>query len=50
VVSNKVEAAYKRTSFFDRRRTLMEKWASFCMATKPIKQPSLAVEMEEECA
>lgn len=28
-VSNKVEAAYRRTDLFDRRRALMEEWASF---------------------
>jgi integrase len=28
-VSNKVEAAYRRTDFFDRRRALMDEWAAY---------------------
>ena len=28
-VRNKVEAAYNRTDLFERRRTLMEQWASY---------------------
>lgn len=28
---NKVVAAYARTTFLDRRRTLMQEWATFCM-------------------
>lgn len=30
VVSNKVEAAYRRTDFLDKRRLLMRDWAAFC--------------------
>lgn len=30
-VPNAVEAAYRRTDFFDKRRTLMEAWARHCM-------------------
>jgi integrase len=30
VVSDKTIAAYKRTTFFDRRRQLMDEWAKFC--------------------
>lgn len=30
VVGDKVEAAYRRGDLFDRRRTLMEAWATFC--------------------
>lgn len=30
VVRNKVEAAYRRTDLFERRRRLMEDWASYC--------------------
>lgn len=30
-VSNKVEAAYRRTDFLDKRRLLMRDWAAFCM-------------------
>lgn len=29
-IPNKVEAAYKRTNFFDKRRKLMSAWAVFC--------------------
>jgi integrase len=29
-VSNKVEAAYRRTDFLDKRRLLMRDWAAFC--------------------
>ena len=30
VVGNKVEAAYRRTDLFERRRKLMDDWASAC--------------------
>lgn len=30
-VPNKVEAAYKRTNFLEKRRALMEEWGAFCM-------------------
>ena len=33
-VENKVEAAYLRTTLFDKRRRLMESWANFAL-TKP---------------
>jgi len=29
-VSNKVEAAYRRTDLFEKRRRLMQQWATFC--------------------
>jgi integrase len=32
-VPNAVEAAYRRTNFFDKRRTLMEAWARHCMSS-----------------
>jgi integrase len=32
VVEDKVEAAYRRSDLFDRRRKLMEAWAGFVMA------------------
>ncbi|RYY26327.1 MAG: site-specific integrase [Sphingomonadales bacterium] len=32
-VSNKVEAAYRRTDFLDKRRLLMLDWAAFCKKT-----------------
>jgi integrase len=31
-VENKVEAAYRRGDLFEKRRRLMDAWASFCMA------------------
>ena len=30
--TNKVEAAYKRTDFLEKRRALMRDWADFCMS------------------
>jgi integrase len=36
-VSNKVEAAYRRTDFLDKRRLLMRDWAAFC---KNVPAPS----------
>ena len=32
-VSNAVEAAYRRTDFFDKRRVLMEAWGEFAAAS-----------------
>jgi integrase len=34
VIENKAEAAYRRTDLFDKRRKLMEAWASYCAAPK----------------
>ncbi len=31
-VRDKVEAAYRRTDLFDKRRDLMDQWARFCMS------------------
>ena len=33
-VANKVEAAYRRGDLFEKRRTLMEAWAAYCLAAK----------------
>lgn len=33
VISNRVEAAYNRSSQLERRRTLMLAWAQFCAAS-----------------
>jgi integrase len=41
-VSNKVEAAYRRGDLFEKRRRLMESWASFCTAAEPGTQSNLA--------
>ena len=30
-----IERAYKRTTFFDHRRKLMEAWADYCEARRP---------------
>lgn len=32
-IENKVEAAYRRTDFFEKRRALMDDWASYCDGT-----------------
>jgi integrase len=29
-ITNKVEAAYRRTDFLQKRRALMDEWAEFC--------------------
>jgi integrase len=34
VVDDKVEAAYRRTDLFDKRRRLMDAWAKFCATVK----------------
>lgn len=31
-ISNKVEAAYRRGNLLDKRRTLMDAWATYCFA------------------
>ena len=33
-ISGPVEASYKRTSFIDRRRILMRRWAQFCCSAE----------------
>ena len=33
VLSDKVEAAYRRTTLFERRRELMDTWSAFATAT-----------------
>jgi len=32
-ISNKVEAAYRRGDLFDKRRRLMDDWATYCAST-----------------
>jgi hypothetical protein len=39
-IANAVEAAYRRTDFFDRRRVLMDEWAEFLLAQKSTTHPS----------
>jgi len=36
-VGSKVEAAYRRGDMFDKRRRLMDAWATFCM-TAPVER------------
>jgi integrase len=36
-IPDKVEAAYKRTTFFDKRRKLMEAWARYCCSPPAAK-------------
>jgi hypothetical protein len=33
-IPNKVEAAYRRTDFLEKRRKLMEAWGAFCSASE----------------
>ena len=33
VISDELERAYRRGSFFDKRRRLMDQWAAFCLAS-----------------
>jgi integrase len=35
VLENRVEAAYRRSDLFEKRRTLMEEWADFSSARQP---------------
>jgi integrase len=46
-VSNKVEAAYRRTDFLDKRRLLMRDWAMFC---KKVPQPKADAQEGEQSA
>ena len=41
-VSNKVEAAYRRSDLFDKRRRLMDDWAKFCGTVQPAIQNNVA--------
>jgi integrase len=33
-LQNKVEAAYRRTDYFEKRRAMMDDWATFCMSAR----------------
>jgi integrase len=35
-VANKVEAAYRRTNYLDKRREMMADWATFCTRTASV--------------
>ena len=39
-IANKVEAAYRRGKLIERRRALMEDWASYCMSTCTTYSPT----------
>ena len=39
VVADKVEAAYRRTDLLEKRRKLMEAWASYCERTSAVVVP-----------
>jgi integrase len=41
VISNKVEAAYRRGDLFEKRRQLMEHWATFCASPAAVATGSL---------
>ena len=41
-LSDRVEAAYRRTDFFDRRRVLMMMWADFCGGVNNAAQPPVS--------
>jgi integrase len=36
-ISNKVEAAYRRTDFLEKRRSLMNQWADFCSGASEVE-------------
>ena len=42
VVGNKVEAAYRRGDMFEKRRRLMQQWATFCTAPAQERQSNIA--------
>jgi len=37
-IPNKVEAAYRRTDFLEKRRALMRDWGAYCLGIKPKRQ------------
>ena len=37
-IPNKVEAAYRRTDFLEKRRGLMRDWGAYCLGSKPTRQ------------
>jgi integrase len=37
VIENKAEAAYRRGDLFEKRRQLMEAWATYCASPKAAK-------------
>jgi integrase len=41
-VSNKVEAAYRRGDLFEKRRRLMQQWATFCSSAPAVEEQKIA--------
>jgi integrase len=37
-VPNRVEAAYRRTNYLEKRKVLMTQWSDFCMSKIPAEQ------------
>ena len=44
-VSNKVEAAYRRTNYLEKRKVFMVEWTEFCMSKIPPEQRSMLSNM-----
>jgi integrase len=49
-VSNDVVRAYRRTSFFDKRRDLMNAWADYCDGKEPIAPMDEVAELKAQIA
>ena len=45
VIGNKSEAAYRRGDMFEKRRRLMDEWATFCASDKRLARPSRQSDM-----
>lgn len=46
-VGDKVEAAYRRTDLFERRRRLMNEWARYCAKPAPLETVGKVVPLDE---
>ena len=44
MVQNKVEAAYRRSDLFERRRRLMDDWAAYVAGESRMRRPNRAPE------
>lgn len=42
-VSNKVEAAYRRTNYLEKRKVLISDWTDFCMGKIPAEQRQMLI-------
>lgn len=47
-ISNKVEAAYRRTDFLEKRRLLMRDWAAFCVGHDAPRDTGAALAEDEQ--